>query len=147
MKNLKLIVPIVLVLLGGGGAAYKFVLAPAPAKAGPKPKVHGHLVPLDSEFVVNLAAGRYAKVSVTLLLAELPAGAAGGGHGGAAETPALEQGPLVRAIVTDELTGLAADDLVERDGRHKVQHDILKALRKETDLEVDEVLFTDVVVQ
>ena len=67
--------------LGGG---YKFVLA-KPAKAEPKPKVHGTVYVLQKEFLVNLADGRYAKLHVGLVLVEDHVAAAAGGHG--APTP------------------------------------------------------------
>jgi flagellar basal body-associated protein FliL len=132
-KKLKLIAPVLVLLLGGAGGAYKFVLSPGEAKAKePKPKIEGHLFPVPGEFVVNLAGGH-------------PRVAAGGGHGG--EEVDLEQGPMVRAIITDQLTGLSQEELIDRHGRHEVLKAILKELHRSTDVEVEEVLFTDVVVQ
>src|SRR3712207_8194376 len=75
--NKKILIIAVLALLGAGGA-YKTVLA-KPKKAEPKPKVHGEVYVLPKEFLVNLADGRYAKLSVALVVE--PA-AGGGGHGG-----------------------------------------------------------------
>ena len=144
MAKLKLILPVLLLLLVGGGGAYKFVLAPKPAEAAKKPKIEGELMPIDGEFVVNLADGHYGKISVALLFKTAPA-MSGGGEGGG--TPELVQAAAVRAAITDELTGLATDDLIERHARHRVQQAILKDLRSSTDLDVEEVLFTDVVVQ
>ena len=70
---------------------------------------------LQKEFLVNLADSRYAKVSAALLLNPKDhSAAAAGGHGapGPAEGyGAMTQEAIVRAIVTDELTGLPADDL------------------------------------
>jgi flagellar basal body-associated protein FliL len=144
-KKLKLIAPVLVLLLGGAGGAYKFVLSPGEAKAKePKPKIEGHLFPVPGEFVVNLAGGHYGKVTVALLL-EHPPVAAGGGHGG--EEVDLEQGPMVRAIITDQLTGLSQEELIDRHGRHEVLKAILKELHRSTDVEVEEVLFTDVGVQ
>jgi flagellar basal body-associated protein FliL len=144
MAKLKLILPVLLVLLAAGGGAYKFVLAPKPAEAAKKPKIEGELMPLDGEFIVNLAGGHYGKLSIALLFKTPPA-MSGGGEGGG--TPELVQAAAVRATITDELTGLASDELIERRSRHHVQQAILKDLRSNTDLDVDEVLFTDVVVQ
>ena len=144
MAKMKLILPVVLLLLVGAGGAYKFVLAPKSAKAAKKPKIDGELMPIENEFVVNLAGGHYGKVSVALEFSAPPA-MSGGGEGGG--TPELLEGAVVRAIITDDLTGLTTGDLVERAHRHAVQEQILKDLGKKTDLEVGEVLFTDVVVQ
>ena len=144
MAKMKLILPVVLLLLVGAGGAYKFVLAPKSAEAAKKPKIDGELMPIENEFVVNLAGGHYGKVSVALEYTTPPA-MSGGGEGGGA--PELVEGAAVRAIITDDLTGLQTADLVERSRRHAVQEQILKDLGKKTDLEVGEVLFTDVVVQ
>ncbi len=63
MKKLKIIVPVLLVVLGG---AYKFVLA-KPAEAGPPPKIEGEVYVLPKEFLVNLADGKFAKLGVALV--------------------------------------------------------------------------------
>lgn len=138
--KLKLILPLILLLAGGGGA-YFFVLAPKPAKAVP-PKVDGTLFPLSPEFVVNLGGEHYGKVSIALLLT---AGAPAATEGGAA--PTLLEDAAVRAIVTNDLTGLPSSDLIERPKRNALEQKILTDLKKKTDVKVTEVLFTDVVVQ
>jgi flagellar basal body-associated protein FliL len=144
MAKMKLILPVLLLLLVGAGGAYKFVLSPSPAKAAKKPKIDGELMPLDGEFVVNLAGGHYGKVSVALLF-KTPPPTTGGGESGT--PPELVQGAAVRAAITDELTGLPSNDLIARAARHHVQAEILKDIDRTTDLEVEKVLFTDVVVQ
>src|SRR5262249_57597992 len=63
-SKLKFIVPILLVAVGG---VYKFVLA-KPATAAPKPKVDGQVYVLPKEFLINLNGGRFAKLSVGLVL-------------------------------------------------------------------------------
>ncbi len=63
MKNIKIIIPVLLVVLGG---AYKFVLA-KPAAAGPPPKVEGEVYVLPKEFLVNLKDGKFAKLAVALV--------------------------------------------------------------------------------
>jgi flagellar protein FliL len=138
--KLKFILPLILLLAAGGGA-YFFVLAPKPAKAVP-PKVDGTLFPLSPEFVVNLGGEHYGKVSIALLLT---AGAPAATEGGAA--PTLPEDAAVRAIVTNDLTGLPSSDLIERPKRNALEQKILTDLKKKTDVKVTEVLFTDVVVQ
>jgi flagellar protein FliL len=139
-SKLKFILPVILLLAGGGGA-YFFVLAPKPAKAAP-PKVEGTLFPLSPEFVVNLDGSHYGKVSIALLLsAGAPAASA---DGGAATLP---EDAAVRAIVTNDLTGLPSSALIDRPKRNTIEKKILTDLQKKTDVKVTEVLFTDVVVQ
>jgi flagellar basal body-associated protein FliL len=147
--NKKMIIIVVLALVVAGGA-YKTVLA-KPKEAAPKPKVEGTVYVLPKEFLVNLADGRYAKISVALVVeAAEAAGGHGGGHG--APTPPEGYGTepqeaIVRDLITDTLTDAADDDLIDREGREKVKKKILKAIKKHTDVHVEEVLFPDVTVQ
>jgi flagellar FliL protein len=145
--NKKMIIVVVVALLAGAGA-YKTVLAKPPAEAAPKPKVEGSVYVMPKEFLVNLADGRYAKLQVALVLEE--AVAAGEGHGAA--TPpegygAEPQEAVVRDIITDTLTDASDKDLIDRDGREKIKKQILKAIKKHTDVHIEDVLFPDVTVQ
>jgi flagellar FliL protein len=135
-KKILIIVPVLLVVLG---AAYKMVLAPKPVV--PKKKIAGAVVPLKQEFLLNLEGGRYAKVSVALVMPVAPVVAEG------AEAPPLEQEAAVRAVVTDRLTGMSASALIVRSKRHELLDEIRKQIDHTTDEEVDEVLFTDITVQ
>ena len=63
-KKLPIIVVVALLLAGG---AYKTVLA-KPKEAEPKHKVEGTVYVLPKEFLVNLADGRFAKVSVGFVM-------------------------------------------------------------------------------
>jgi flagellar protein FliL len=139
--KLKIILPVLLVLLAGGGGAYFFLLAPKPAKAAP-PKITGTLFDLQPEFVVNLSGGHYGKVSIALLMtAGVPATPASGA------TATLPEDAAVRAIITNDLTGLPSSTLIDRSARTAVEHKILKDLQAKTDVKLTQVLFTDVVVQ
>jgi flagellar FliL protein len=139
-KKLILIAVGVLVV---AGLAYKMVLAP---KSESKVKVEGSVYVMPKEFLLNLAGGRYAKVTVALVLA--PGQSTGEG---AAPPPegfgTLEQEPLVRQIVTDNLTGVPAGTLTSRGQRHHIQVRIRKEVDKTTDVKVKGVVFTDLVVQ
>src|SRR5581483_1523864 len=108
-KKLMIVVPILLVVLGG---AYKMVLAPKPASA--KEKIQGSLLELSPEFIVNLAGGRYGKLSVAVLLGSPPPKSAEG------TVPTLKQDAAVRAVITDTLTGANADELISRTARHRL---------------------------
>jgi flagellar basal body-associated protein FliL len=142
----KLIILVVAVLVIGGGA-YKTVLA-KPKEKAPEPKVEGTVYVLPKEFLVNLADGRFAKLQVALVVEHLPVAA--GGHG--APVPpegygAEPQEAIVRDLITDELTNASDHELIQRGGRTKIKKRILEAIKKHTDVHVEEILFPDVTVQ
>jgi flagellar protein FliL len=146
----KKLIIVVAVLFVGLGGAYKFVLSKPKAEA--KPKVEGTVYVLGKEFLVNLDSGRFAKVTVALVLAhDDTSTAAAGGHGAAASPPegygAMSQEAVVRAIVTDDLTDAKATDIIDREGREHLQEKILKDIHAKTDVKAEEVLFPDVTVQ
>jgi flagellar FliL protein len=148
----KKLVPVIVALLALGGV-YKFVLAKPPAKAEPKPKVHGTVYMLQKEFLVNLSDGRFAKLQVGLVLSpdDHSTEAAGGGHGAAPTPPegygAMAQEGIVRDVVTDTLTDARDSELIEGEGREHLKEKILKKIKKSTDVKVEHVLFSDVTVQ
>lgn len=141
MKGKLKLVAVVVALLAAA-AAYKFVLA-APAES--HGKVDGHVYVLPKEFVLNLADGRYAKLTVALVLDE----AVEAGHGAAPPEGfgPLEQEALVRGIVTDTLTGASAGALTSAQGRGALERRIRRAIHKDTDVGAKAVTFTDLVVQ
>jgi flagellar basal body-associated protein FliL len=145
VKKIAPIIVLVVVLAG----AYKFVLA-KPSAAAPKPKIDGTVYILGKEFLVNLADNRFAKLTVALVLdhkdTSVPAKAEGGGT--APEGfGAMTEEAAVRDIITNDLTDAKDTDLITSKGRDAMKEDILKDLRKHTDVKVDDVLFTDVTVQ
>ncbi len=148
----KLPIIVVVALLAAGGA-YKTVLAKPAAEAAPKPKVEGAVYILPKEFLVNLAGGRYGKVSVGFVMApddHSTAPADAGGHGAPAPPEGygtMPQEAIVRDLITDTLTDATDEDLIESEGREHIKKDILKALKKHTDVHAEEVLFMDVTVQ
>jgi flagellar basal body-associated protein FliL len=145
-SKLKFIVPILLIVVGG---VYKFVLA-KPGAPAPKPKVDGQVYVLPKEFLINLSGGRFAKLSVGLVLDHTQSIVAEGGHE-AAKPPegfgTLPQEAVIRDLVTDALTDGSADSLVSEHGREKLKSRLLVSIKKKTDVKVEEVLFTDVAVQ
>jgi flagellar basal body-associated protein FliL len=149
--NKKLLIIVVLLLAGAGGA-YKLVLA-KPKEAEAKPKVEGSVYVLGKEFLVNLSEGRFAKLTVALVLdpEDHSTAPAAGGHGVAPKPPEgygpMPQEALIRAIVTDQLTDARPDALIDRRGREHLQEKILKHIDKHSDVHAEEVLFTDVTVQ
>ena len=144
MKGRRKYVLIAVGVLVVAALAYKMVLAP---KSESKEKVEGTVYVMPKEFLLNLADGRYAKMTVALVLAP------GQSAAGSSETPppegfgTLEQEPLVRQIVTDTLTGVPAASLTSRQTRHDMQIHIRKEVDRSTDVKTKAVVFSDLVVQ
>lgn len=143
-RNLKIVVPLALALLGGG--LYKVVLA---NPAGPDRKVSGDVYVLPKEFVINLDDGRFVKLGVGLVLE--PGALSKEGLEVGVEPPEgygpLPQEALVRDIVTDAVTRVGSRELVNRRGRRRLKNRILQAIHRDTDVRAEQVLFTDVAVQ
>jgi len=144
-SKLKFIVPVLLIALGG---VYKFVLA-KPGAPAPKPKVDGQVYVLPKEFLINLSGGRFAKLSVGLVLDHSQPTASADKE--AAKPPegfgTLPQEAVIRDLVTNRLTDDTTDSLVTEKGREKLKKQLLLSIKKKTDVKVEEVLFTDVAVQ
>ena len=141
LGNKKILIGLVGVLVVAG-VAYKLVLAPKP-----KPvvkKVDGALIALSEPFTLNLADGHYGRVSVSLIVDEAAAPVAAEGSTTGAT---LEQNDMVRSIITDNLTGIDEQRLIDRKERHGLLQQLLKDLKKSTDEPVKEVLITDLAVQ
>lgn len=132
------------VLIVGGGGAYSL--------AKPKPRSHdriqGSVYVLPKDFLLNLSDGRYAKLTVALVLA--PGQSTGASEAG---TPppdgfgALPEEAVVRDIVTNVITNDSGDDLISASGREGIKRRILQAIRSGTDVKVNQVLLPDVAVQ
>ena len=143
MKDRKKLIVAVLALLAVA-ATYKLAFAGSPDANA---RIHGQVYVLPKEFLLNLADSHFVKLNVGLVLAEgqVPEESHGGpppeGFG------ALEQEAVVRDVITDTITDSSSDELVSRKGRTALKEKILKRLRAETDVKVNDVLFTDVAVQ
>ena len=59
----------------------------------------------------------------------------------------MAQEGVVRDVITDVLTDAKDKELIEGEGRHHLKEEILKDLKKHTDVKVEHVLFSDVTVQ
>jgi Flagellar basal body-associated protein FliL len=145
MSKIKIILPLLLVL----GGVYKFVIAkPVPAH---KPKIAGEVYILPKDFLVNLRGGRFAKLNAALVLKEGYTPAPAGGHEAAAPPPTgygvMPQEAVIRSIITDELTDASAERLQHEKSRLKIQKAILKTINRTTDVQAEDVLFTDVAIQ
>lgn len=153
----KILIPTLIAVLAAGGA-YKLLLAEPEAK--PKHKVEGEVYVMPREFLVNLADGRFARLSVALVFAhgytashaaEVAAKESGAGKKGAAKPiegfGALPQEPVVRDIITGSLASVRARSLQRAEARERLKRRIKKRITAKTDVKVDDVLFTDVAVQ
>src|SRR4051794_3081423 len=146
---IKKLMPVIVAVVALAGV-YKFVLAKPAGEAKPKPKVAGSVYVLGKEFLVNLADGRFAKVTAALVLDHDDKSTEASGHEAASPPDGfgpVGQEAIVRSVITDVLTDAHDKDLIEHDGRAELQETILKRLHKTTDVKADEVVFTDVTVQ
>jgi flagellar basal body-associated protein FliL len=139
--KLKIVIPLALLVVLGG--LYKVVLA---KPADTHPKVDGQVYVLPKEFLLNLADNHFVKLNVGLVLAEgqVPAKAEAPPPDGFGVLP---QEAVVRDVITDTITDASSKELVSRKGRNALKQKVLKRLRAETDVKVNDVLFTDVAVQ
>jgi flagellar basal body-associated protein FliL len=142
-KKLMLAVALPILILGVG---YKMT-RPKPVN---KDKIKGTLYVMPAPFLLNLQDGRFAKLTVGLLLAP-------GQSDGASATAAASSGenavgtlpeePIVREIVTDDVTNQNGETLVTEAGRRAIKHQILQAIQKQTDIKIESVLIPDLTVQ
>lgn len=142
MDKKKLLIPIVLLLVGGVGYTM------TKPKKVVKLKVPGTIYVMPQAFLLNLGEGHYAKLSVALDLAPgQSTGASADGSGGAEAAGTLPEEALVREIVTNAVTGQSGSALVNAQSRSSIKHHILDAIRHQTDVKVESVLFPELTVQ
>ena len=147
MKSKKVLIPLVLVLVAAAVGAKMFLL---PKKAEAKPKVTGTIYVLPKQFTLNLTDGRYATLTVALLLApgqSTGATAASAGTTTPAGFGSLAQEPIVRSIITGDVTSDSSKVLLTAAGRQQLQSEILRGIARETDVKVKRIYFTDLAVQ
>jgi flagellar basal body-associated protein FliL len=142
-KKLMLVVALPILLLGVG---YKMT-RPKPVN---KDKIKGTIYVMPAPFLLNLTDGRYARITVGLELA--PGQSDGASATAAAATGenavgTLPEEPLVREIVTNDVTNQNGETLVTNQGRNAIKHQILQDILKQTDVKVEAVLFPDLTVQ
>jgi hypothetical protein len=143
MSKKKLLIPLVLLLVLGVGYSM------SKPKKTVKQKVPGTIYLMPQSFLVNLAEGHYAKLSVALELAPGQSdGASAAGSSSSGEgAGTLPEEPLVREIVTDTITGLSGGTLTSSQGRTSVKHRILTSIDRQTDVKVVGVLIPELTVQ
>jgi flagellar basal body-associated protein FliL len=142
----KLIIIVVLVLVVGGVGAKMFLL---PKKAAAKQRIDGTIYVLPKGFTLNLTDGKYATLTLALVLA--PGQSTGATAAGVTTTPAgfgtLTEEPVIRAIVTNDVTDQSSKALLTGSGRARLKSEILHGIRKQTDVKVKQIYFTDLAVQ
>lgn len=147
MKKKKILIPLLIVILGGGAFEYKSM-----KKVKPLPmKIAGITYVLPTPFLLNLSDGQYAKITVGLELAvgqtDGSSAATAGDTTAADGIGTLPEEPEVRAIVTNVITNSTSQQLINAQQRAQVETHILTLIRQQTDVKVDQVIFTDLAVQ
>ena len=145
----KLIIILLVVVATKRGRAMPPRPSCCPSLAVAKPKIDGEIYVLPKGFTFNLTDGRYATMTVGLVLA--PGQSDGASAEGATTTPAgigtLPEEPAVRAIITNTITNEPSSALLTDPGRAKLKSEILNEIKTTTDVKVTDILFTDVAVQ
>jgi flagellar basal body-associated protein FliL len=142
-KKLMLAVALPILILGIG---YK-MSQPKPVN---KDKIKGTIYSMPAPFLLNLTDGRFAKLTIALELAPGQsdgASATASSSSGEGVAGTLPEEPLVREIVTDAVTNQNGETLVSNQGRGSIKHQILAAIRQQTDVKVEAVLIPDLTVQ
>jgi flagellar protein FliL len=143
----KKIIIILLVVVAGGGYAAKTFLLPKPAVA--KAKIDGEIYVLPKGFTLNLTDGRYATMTIGLILA---VGQSDGATAAAAAPSSsgigtLPEEPVIRSIITNTITNEPSSALLTDAGRVKLKAEILAQIKSTTDVKVTDIIFTDLAVQ
>jgi flagellar basal body-associated protein FliL len=144
MSKKKLLIPLVLLLVLGVGYTM------SKPKKTVKQKIPGTIYVMPQPFLLNLAEGHYAKISVALELAPGQsdgASAAGGSSSSGEGAGTLPEEPAVREIVTNTVTGQSGGTLTSSQGRSSIKHHILTSIQHQTDVKVEAVLFPELTVQ
>ena len=105
---------------------------------------------MPASFLLNLNDGHFVKLTLGLVLAPgqsngaSATGSARRSEGGAGTLP---EEAVIRNIVTNLMTESAAHALSSEHSRNQVKQEILQAIKQQTDVKVQRVLFPDLTVQ
>jgi flagellar basal body-associated protein FliL len=143
MSKKKLLIPVVLLLVLGVGYSM------SKPKKTVKLKIPGTIYVMPQAFLLNLSEGHYVKLSIALDLSpEQSTGASAAGSSGSAEgAGTLPEEAAVREIVINTVTGQSGGTLTSIQGRDGIKHRILAAIKHQTDVKVESVLFPELTVQ
>jgi flagellar protein FliL len=144
LKNKKILIPLVLVIVALGA-----VHAMAKPAKVPKAKIQGTIYVMPKDFLLNLSDGHFVKLTVALVLAPGQSdGAAAGASAPSGESAGtLPEEAAIRDLVTNLITNESGSALVSAQGREHVKHQLLAAIKQQTDVKVESVLLPDLTVQ
>ena len=117
-----------------------------------KEKIKGTIYVLPQTFLLNLSDGRYAKLTVALELAPGQSDGAAAGAGGSSSWR-RQRRHAARGTARARNRDQRRDQPERRNarqrtsGRDAIKQKILHAIRKQTDVKVEAVLFPDLTVQ
>jgi flagellar protein FliL len=144
LKNKKVLIVLVVLLLG----AFEAYSMTKP-KVVVKERIEGSIYVLPGSFLLNLSDGHFAKLTLGLVLA--PGQSSGPASTGGSPTEggagSLPEEAAIRDIVTNLMTNESSTMLSGDSGRSRVKHEILAAIKTQTDVKVTQVLFPDLTVQ
>ena len=144
-KRLLVIVGVVLLLLAGGGLGAKSLLASPGAPAPDPSTVPGDVLSLDS-ITLNLADGRYLKLTLALQLSQAATPAAGSVDAAAAAGPAVDGAKALDAAI-DILGSRTYAQLLVPAGRTAAQKALSAEVRKRYPGKVLQVYFKEFLMQ
>ena len=144
-KQLLIMAAVLLVLLVVGGFMGKELLAGPSAPVPDPTKVEGAVVTLDP-ITLNLADGRYLKLTLALQLSEAASPVAGGAEAAAAAEPALDGAKALDAAI-GVLGQRTYAELIAPGGRASAQKSLSAQVRKRYPNDVLGVYFTEFLMQ
>jgi flagellar FliL protein len=144
-KKLLVVVLVVLVLLGVGGFMGKGMLAGPTAPAGDPTKTAG-IVKALAPITLNLADGRYLKLTMALQLTKAASPVPGSIDAAAGAVPALDGSKALDAA-NSVLGQLTYTELLAPGGRARAQRTLTGKLKKLYPGEVMGVYFTEFLMQ
>jgi len=143
LKKKKVIIPLVVIAMGAF-AGYSFAMP----KQTIKQKIDGTLYVLPKQFTLNLAGGQYATLTVALQLAPTQSvGVINPNDPPPTGFGSLTDEAVIRAIITNDVTGNSPSLLITATGRNTLEAKILRDITSQTDTQVTKVYFTDLAVQ
>jgi flagellar protein FliL len=144
-KKLFLVIGLVVLLLGAGGYVAKGLLG-GDAAAEPDPKTVAGKVETLSPITLNLADGRYLKLTLALQLSEAAGLGAGTAGEGAAVAPTVDGAKALDAAI-DVLGRRTYAQLLATGGRASAQKALSAEVRKRYDGDVLRVYFSEFLMQ
>lgn len=144
-KQLLIMAAVLVVLLVVGGLVGKGLLAGPPAPVPDPTKVEGAVLTLDP-ITLNLADGRYLKLTLALQLSEAGSPAAAAEGEAAAAEPALDGAKALDAAI-DVLGQRTYAQLIAPGGRASAQKTLSAQVRKRYPDDVLGVYFTEFLMQ